>query len=285
MEIRPIGGPVGVDVLGIDDPTRLSADEVRQIEAALGEHLVVRLRGHPMDARRLAAFGRQFGELQRHIAKQYHHPDDADIVLMTNQDAQGHFDPVGARRGEDWHSDHAHEWIPPKATILHSLALPSPPGNTGFANMYQAYEAMPRQLKDRVTGRHATYCLGGRHAVNTALVGGKVPPAVVHPVIRQHPSTGRLSVFANPTSTLAIVGMSREESDALLDELFAWCRNEKYQWSQPWVLHDTVMWDNRCCWHKAGLDYPHDELRQFVRTMVRGTPTMERSEAEKLLTQ
>ena len=77
--------------------------------------------------------------------------------------------------------------------------------------------------------------------------------------------------------------MPRAESDALLDELFEWCSQERFQWQQQWQVGDTIMWENRAAWHSGNLDYPLDQLRKFYRTTLRGTPTVDRAEAEKLL--
>jgi taurine dioxygenase len=285
MRIQDIPGPVGADITGVDPRTPFTPDEVQQIDEALARRMVIRLRGAPLSATQLASFARQFGDLQPHIAKQYHHPDDSNIVLMTNQDANGNFDPIGARRGEDWHSDHTFEWVPPKATMLHSLVIPDSGGNTRFANMVMAFETMPPKLKSRVENLYGTFCLGGRNAVNTALVQNKLPPTVVHPVIRTHPVTGQRSVFANPTHSLGIVGMAQAEADELLDELFTWCDREEFQWRQVWQVADTIAWDNRCAWHQACLDYPMHQLRKFIRTTIRGTPPMDRSKAEGMLKQ
>jgi len=285
MRIENIPGPVGAEITGVDPRKSFSSEEIRQIDDALAKRLVIRFRGAPLSALQLASFARQFGDLQPHIAKQYHHPDDPNVVLMTNQDANGNFDPVGAKRGEDWHSDHTFEWIPPKATVLHSLAIPDSGGNTKFANMVMAFDTMPAKLKARVENLYGTFCLGGRHAVNTQLVGNKLPPTVVHPVFRVHPVTGLRSVFANPTHSLGIVGMSQKAADEILDELFTWCDREEFQWRQVWSVADTIAWDNRGACHQVCLDYPMHQLRKFIRTTIRGTPPMDRQKAEDMLRQ
>lgn len=283
MRIRDIPGPVGADIIDVNPRVQLTEDELRQLDLALANRLVIRFREAPLSAPQLASFTSQFGELQPHIAKQYHHPEDSNIVLMTNQDADGNFDQVGARRGEDWHSDHTFEWVPPKATALHSLVIPDRGGNTKFASMYMAYETMPSNLKSKVDNLYGTFCLGGRSALNTQLVDNKVPPTVVHPLVRTHPITKKRSVFANPTHSLGIVGMSASDSDALLDELFEWCERERFQWQQVWKVADTIMWDNRSAWHQASIDYPLDQLRKFIRTTVRGQALMDRGTAEDMM--
>ena len=275
MRIVDISGPLGADILEVDPRVPLTDDEIARLETALASRLVLRFRGTPLSAPQLAALARQFGKLQPHIAKRYHHPDDANIVLMTNQDASGKFDPVGARRGEGWHSDGTFEQVPPKATVLHSEAIPDRGGNTKFANMQQAFKAMPEVLKKRLSNLDGTFCLGGRNVLNLQLVNEKLPDAVAHPVVRIHPVTGLKSVFVNPTHSLGIVGMNKSDADELLDEIFARCEREEFQWQHEWRVADTVVWDNRGAWHQATLDYPRDQLRKFIRTTVSGTPIMQ----------
>jgi taurine dioxygenase len=286
MRIDHIPGPVGADVTDVDLSRPLSADEVRLLDDTLARRLVLRFRGMALSAAELASFAGQFGELEPHISKKYHHPDNANIVLVTNQDAEGNFDPIGAKRGQGWHSDHTFGWVPHKATLLHAQAIPDHGGNTMFANMYLAYETMPQKLKEKVNDRYGTFRLGGRNAIGTRVVGDKEMPAdVVHPLIRMHPQTGLPSVFANPVHSVGIVGMSQSSADELLDELFAWCEREEFQWQQVWRVSDLLMWDNRSAWHQVNANYPQNQLRKFIRTAIRGTETMDRLQAEALLKQ
>ncbi len=284
LQIRDLEGPIGAEVLGLNPDQPFSAAEKKALDDAFLRRLVLRFRGTPMTPQQLCAVSRQFGELQPHIALKYRLPEAPEVVLMINQDAQGNFDKVGAERGVGWHSDLAYDWSPAKCTFLHAVAVPSRGGNTKFANMYLAWETMPESLKKRVDGKLAAYCNGGRLGLNQGIQADKDRSGdVVHPVIRVHPETGRKSVYANPYHVVRILGMPRAESDALLDELFAWCEREEFQWQQQWQVGDTILWENRSAWHSGNLDYPLDELRKFYRTTVRGTPTVDRAEAEKLL--
>jgi len=285
LQIRDIDGPLGAEVSGLDPDRPMSAAELAAVNEAFLRRLVLRFRGMPMTPQQLCGFSRQFGELQPHIAKKYRHPEAEEVVLMINQDAQGNFDKVGAERGVGWHSDLAYDWCPAKATLLHAVAVPDRGGNTSFANMYLAWETMPEDLKRRVDGKFAAYCNGGRQGLNQGITPDPKDRLadVVHPVIRVHPETGRKSVYANPYHAIQILGMPRAESDALLDELFAWCDQKQFQWDQVWQVGDTIMWENRAAWHSGNLDYPLDQLRKFYRTTVRGTPTVDRAEADRLL--
>ena len=271
VEIKKLGDALGAEVRGIDPTRPLAPEDCRAVEQAFLDHLVLRFRDAPLTAAQLRDFGAQFGPLREHVAKDYRHPEVPEVVLMTNQDAQGNYDKVGAERGVGWHSDGTFERVPPKATLLHAIALPDRGGNTLFANMYLAYETMPESLRRRVEGLTAIFRLRGRKSQTQGIVKAddlKKMTDVEHPVIRVHPQTGKKSVFVNPHHTLAIAGMSREDSDALLEEIFEWCAREEFQWAQEWRPADTIMWEYRSAWHSGRDDYPKDQLRKFLRTTI-----------------
>lgn len=271
LEIRKLGDALGAEVRGVNPALPLAPADVRAVEQAFLDHLVLRFRDVPLTAVQLRNFGRQFGPLREHVAKDYRDPEVPEIVIMTNQDAKGNYDQVGAERGVGWHSDGTFEKVPPKATLLHAVALPDRGGNTLFANMYLAYETMPQDLKCRGDGKTALFRLRGRKQQTQGIVAAddlKKLTDVIHPVIRVHPQTGRKSVFVNPHHTLAIAGMSNGESEALLEEIFAWCYREEFQWEQEWQPGDTIMWENRSAWHSGRADYPKNQLRKFLRTTI-----------------
>jgi taurine dioxygenase len=284
LTFRDLPGPIGCEILGVNPDVPFTAAELDRVNDAFLRRLVLRFRGAPMTPQQLMAFSRPFGELVPHIAKKYRLPEAPEVVVMTNQDANGNFDKVGAERGVGWHSDLAYDWVPAKCTLLHAVAIPDRGGNTKFANMYMAYDTMPEALKRKLEGALATFRNGGRAGLNQGIhEKGEVIKNVVHPVIRVHPETGRKSVYANPYHIVAILGMPRAEGDALLAELFAHCEQKQFQWEQEWQVGDTIMWENRAAWHSGSLDYPLDQLRKFYRTTVRGTPTVNREEAERLM--
>ena len=278
IEVKTLGGPLGAEVVGVDPRLPLTAADKKIVEQAFLDHLVLRFRGAPMTAHQVRDFGKNFGELRPHVAKDYRHPEIPEVVLMTNLDKDGNYDKVGAERGVGWHSDGTFEPAPPKATVLHAVAVPDSGGNTIFANMYLAYDTMPEDLKSRVEGKMARFRLRGRKHQTQGIVAAadlKKMTDVIHPMIRVHPDTGKKSVYVNPHHTLSIEGMTREASDALLEELFAWCVREEFQWEQEWRAGDTIVWENRSAWHSGRADYPKNQLRQFIRTTVSERPLPE----------
>lgn len=271
LEIRKLGHALGAEIVGVNPAAPLTSSEIRQVEQAFLDHLVLRFRDAPMTTTQLRDFARQFGPLREHVAKNYRDVDVPEVVIMTNQDERGNYDAVGAERGVGWHSDGTFEAVPPKATVLHAVAVPDRGGNTIFANMYLAYETMPADLKGRVDGKMAIFRLRGRKQQTQGIVAAddlKRMRDVTHPVIRVHPQTGKKSVFVNPHHTLCIAGLSSAESDALLEEIFEWCTRDEFQWEQEWRAGDTIAWENRSAWHSGRSDYPKDQLRKFFRTTI-----------------
>ena len=276
VEIRLLGDAAGAEVLGLDMLGTWRPETQRLVYRAFLDHLVLVFRDRPMTPKQFTAFSRHFGKLQPHVAKSYRHPEAEDIVMMTNVDKDGSFDEVGANRGVGWHSDLSYDQVPANATLLHAVELPDRGGDTWFANMYRAYETMPEPLKRRISGRMALYRYGGRTGRSTEHLtsADNAKPDVIHPVVRLHPETGRPAVYVNPYHTVRIIGMSRAESDALLEEVFAWCDRPEFQWHHRWRLGDTIIWENRSAVHSGKLDYPLDQRRIFMRATVRGTNTL-----------
>ncbi len=271
IEIKKLGGPLGAEIRGVDPRAHLDADSVKAINQAFLDNLVIRFRDSAMSIAELRDFSRHFGILRPHVAKNYRDAQIPEVVVMTNQDANGNFDAVGAGRGVGWHVDGTFHQDPPKATVLHAVALPDHGGNTAFANMYMAYDTMPADLKRRAEGKFARHRLRGRKHHTQGIVNAddlKKMTDVIHPVIRRHPETGRKAVFVNPHHTLCIEGLSPTDSDELLDEICSWCARDEFQWEQEWQVGDTIVWENRSAWHSGRSDYPRDQLRKFYRTTL-----------------
>ena len=287
LTVTPSGTALGARIDNIDISQPLSNEEYAFVEKAFHDNLVVCISGKPYDDLALTRFGERFGELEISVAKSFHHNEFPHVTVLSNLTVDGK--PLGSNdSGQMWHTDMSYNRIAGRATILHSHLVPTrnglPLGDTAFRNMYLAWETMPEALQKRVDGRLATYRNGGRLGLNQGIQNDKDRSGdVVHPVIRVHPETGKKSVYANPYHVVRILGMPRSESDALLDELFEWCEREEFQWQQEWKVADTIMWENRAAWHSGNLDYPLNELRKFYRTTVRGTPTVDRAQAEKLM--
>lgn len=286
LEIKPLSDICGAQILGIDATQRLSSSDVAMIEQAFDRHKVLLIRKQPLAARELADFSAHFGELEVHVQTAYQHPEVPEVVQMTNKKADGTFDEVGAARGaaprtrDGWHSDLSFMQRPAKATLLHAVEIPDRGGNTCFSNTTMAYNSLPDELKRRLDGLAAEFVYGQakRNALAAkaaeALKGkAKTDTIAVHPVIVAHPKTGEPGIFVNPYTTSHIIGLTAEESEALIEQLTDQIEDQRFRWEHEWSVGDTLMWDNRGgLLHSGRIDYPRDQARRFTRTTVMGTP-------------
>lgn len=284
IAVRPIGKGFGAEIGGADLRRPLGPEAVAAVEGAFLDYRVLRFRGQPLTAGELSGFAARFGALQPHVQRKYQHPDDPNIVEMRNFDDDGKFDLAAASRGatarlrDGWHSDLSYDPVPAKATLLHALEIPSRGGNTCFADVEAAYEALPAATKRRLAGLRAEFTYGANRrnrltglAANALDREGRETTTAIHPVVCVHPVTRRPSIYVNPLMTVRVLDLSEAESDALLDELFDWMDRPAFRWEHEWRLGDTLMWENRGgVMHCGRLDYPRDERRRFIRTTVRG---------------
>lgn len=284
ITITPLSDFLGAEIGGIDTRRPINATDLAAVEQAFLVHRVLRFRDGPLDVPQLAAFSRQFGDLQPHVQRKFQHPEDPNVVEMRNYDDSGKFNLAAASRGamenlrDGWHSDLSYDPVPAKATLLHAVELPSHGGNTCFSDATRAYESLPEATKRRLAGLMAEFSYGNNTrnkmtnvAASSLDQQGRESTTVTHPVICAHPLTGRPAIYVNPLMTIRIAGIPEGESDALLDELFDALDHPDFRWEQEWRIGDTIMWENRGgVMHCGRLDYPRDQRRRFIRTTVRG---------------
>jgi len=272
MEIRRLGEQIGAEITGVDVRT-LSEGTFARIYQAWLDYNVIAVRDQHLSIDEFLAYSRRFGGLQTHYKKNANHTEHPELTVM----GVDKFRPDGsldlgiyARGGIGFHTDGAYDAEPFKATQLYALAIPSRGGDTYFASMYAAYNALPQALRRRLEGVHATY-LVGRHRNDPA------PPTdeelrtkgVSHPILGKHRETGRNVLYFDATKVMRIEGMSTAESDALVDELESYVVQPAGRYTHKWVKGDVVIWDNRCSFHKAAADYPPEEDRIHWRVSIK----------------
>jgi taurine dioxygenase len=265
LEISKLTPHCGVEIHGLDLAEPLEDALVKQIEQALAEHAVVFFRGQSLTPDQQKAFGRRFGEL--HI-----HPAFPDIL-------EGHPEIMVIRAdenskriaGEEWHSDVSCDPEPPMGSILHMHEVPPVGGDTLFASMYAAYEALSSPLQrmlETMTAVHdGEHVYRGRYGRNDD--AGAVYPKSEHPVIRTHPVSGRKALFVNRIFTTRIVQLTRHESDGLLAMLFSHIEMPEFQCRFRWQPGSIAFWDNRCAQHHAMWDY-YPQRRRGLRVTIKG---------------
>lgn len=210
---------------------------------------------------------------------QFHHPEHADILILSNVTKNGQ--PTGlADAGTYFHTDYSYLDVPARATMLYSIQVPKQGGDTLFANQYAAYDELPAGLKARIGNLVALHHYGNRDDQDK---GSRTVASVLseeqerkvdwvkHWVARPHPVTGRTALYSVSGSSFGIEGMPRNEALALLDELKAHATQEKYQLRLKYGVGDLVIWDNASLLHSATLTDPQDP-----RTLWRITVKEER---------
>ncbi len=275
IEIRRLGPQIGAEIHGVDVKA-LDGAGFAAIYRAWLDHNVAVVPGQELQIEDFLRYSRRFGVIRPHPSKMTRHPDYPEITLLgVNKFApDGQLNMAIYRRGaEGWHTDGAYDQDPFKATQLYALAVPSTGGDTLFASMYAAYDALPPRLRQRLDGRLGAFAYGGRRKA-TALLNEEDRDwkPVFHPIIRTHPETGRKALYFDPGKILRIEGLEDRESDALIEELTGYMIQPDAQYRHRWRKGDIVIWDNRCSYHKAAGDYPPEEDRIHWRVSINESP-------------
>jgi len=287
MWIQPTGGSLGADVHGVDLSQPVSDAVYQKMLSAWSEHLVLRFSGQRIDDATLMKFSARFGELDRvpiasadvdgansGVASEA--IDWVNVISSIKKDGKA----VGGLGSYElvWHTDMSYNPLPPRASLLYALEVPPDGGNTGFLNMYTAYETLPADLKRAVEGKTCIHDASKNSAGELRqgfqrTLDVRQTPGAVHPLVRLHPLSKRKALFLGRRPGAYIHGLAIEESEVLLDTLWAHVTQERFAWYQKWRVGDLVMWDNRCVMHRR--DAFDDSLRRLMhRTQIVGEPVL-----------
>jgi len=275
--VIPTGAALGADVIGADLMKPLDVAAFKAIETAWHQHLVLRFRGQQLDDPGLLAFARRFGDLDQ---APVHAVGDTDvdpypeITVMSNIKVNGK--PIGnlGHYEAEWHTDMSYNEKTPIGSLLYSLEVPPEGGDTGFSNMYAAFETLPPELKRAMIGKSCKHD-SSRTSVGDLRKGFKdvtdprEAPGTAHPIVRTHPATRRNALFLGRRRNAYIVGLPLAESEDLLNRLWAHASKPEFAWYQRWKVGDLVMWDNRCAMHRRDAFDPGSR-RLMHRTQIKG---------------
>ena len=260
LEIVPLTARIGAEIRGVD-LCRPTNHQLEEIAVAIATHQVILFRDQHLDHQSHKAFGRAFGELAIHTGVSGL-PDHPEIVPIHADENSKNV------AGENWHSDLTCNAEPPMGSILYLPVVPPIGGDTMFASMYAAYEALSPKMKAYLEGLTAVH--DGDHVYRPLFPDlDKRYPCNTHPVIRTHPVTGRKGIFVNSSYTTRIVEVPKEESDAILSYLYQHCANPNFHVRFKWEPHSVAFWDNRCTQHLAVWDY-YPATRSGFRVTVAG---------------
>jgi len=266
IEVRKLTPTIGAEIFGVDLARDLGNQQFQEIHDALMDNLVVFFREQTLTPGQQLDFGRRFGPLHIHPNAPQEIAEHPEILVIKADE--------NSKRvaGEEWHTDVSCDVEPPMGSILYMHEVPqNGGGDTMFANMYSAYEALSEPLKRLLEGCTAMHDSNKAHSYRHK-AGDRADmkfPSAEHPVVRTHPVTGRKSLYVNRGFTTHIVQLRRRESNALLEMLFQHIETPEFQCRFKWRKGSIAFWDNRCAQHHAMFDY-HPHRRYGHRVTVAG---------------
>jgi taurine dioxygenase len=276
ISVAPTGDALGAEVSGVD-LRRLTDADFAAIHRAWLDHLVLLFRAQTLSDDDLISFSRRFGELDwapiQENGRRFveGHPE---IYVVSNVVENGAaIGSLGAGEAV-WHTDMSYLDDPPKASMLYAIEVPPTGGNTGFSNMYRAYEELPEALKRRLAGlrvKHdGTYNSGGyvRQGVSPT-DDPREASGTYHPIICTHPETMRKCLYLGRRRNAYIEGFDLVGSEALLDEVWRYATRDELTWYNRWRAGDVVLWDNRCTMHRRD-PFDASSRRIMHRTQIKG---------------
>ena len=273
MKSKTIKGNFGIEFYDVDVNTMTEA-ELAEAQAAQDEHGVIFFRDQSLTCEQHIGFAKRWGDVV--INRFFEHVDGYEQIAMVRKEPE-HTMVVG----ESWHTDHSYDLIPARGSILYAREVPKKGGDTLFANLCNAYDALPGELKKTLEGLRAVH--SSRHVFSQQAVENSQPDedrfhnfgrAVqdsIHPVVIVHPQSGKKALYVNPCFTLRFEGWSQEESRPLLDFLYQHALQPATTVGFRWQAGSIAFWDNRATWHQAQNDYP-TERRLMHRITLQGCP-------------
>jgi taurine dioxygenase len=264
FEVNPVTGVIGADVTGIDLRDPLDEQTVDALRGALARHLVLFFRDQDITPEQHIALGRRFGKLSP-APFGPKHPDHPEMTVLDQISPKG-------EGSDNWHTDNTFMPQPPLGSILRAVTLPSVGGDTCFASMYAAYEALSPSLRDMLEPLRATHDLTRmlRKAISNGQAGDDFDdmarrwPPVSHPVIRTNPHTGQKALFVNGQWTVFIEGLTERENSVLLPFLSDHVRSPEFQCRFHWQPNSIAFWDNRWVQHYGVADYAERRVMQRI---------------------
>ncbi len=256
---------IGAQIGGVNLGQPLVNRQMDEVHRAFSDNAVIFFRDQQLTPEQHLAFGRNFGALHIHPAAPHAFGHPELMIIHADKDSP-------RANGEGWHSDVSCDPQPPMGSILYISQCPPHGGDTLFASMYAAYEALSDRMKAYLDGMVAVH--DGEEAYrgtyrNLGVADKPVYPRAEHPVVRTHPVTGRKALYVNRGFTRRLVGVPRDESAAMLAYLFDHAENPLFQCRFRWQAGSVAFWDNRCVQHRAMWDYwPH--TRSGFRVTVAG---------------
>jgi taurine dioxygenase len=276
IQARPLSPALGAEIDGVDIAAGIDDEQFTELRQAFVDYSVIFFRDQDLTPEQHIAFAERWGPINvnRFFRAVATHPRIAEVRKEPHQKAN---------IGSSWHTDHSYDELPALGSILYAREVPSVGGDTMFASMYAAYDALSDGLKkmlSRMNAEHSSrhaFGAGAYAATDMEDLGGRLGNAeaaiqdAVHPVVIRHPLSGRPALYVNGDFTVKFEGWTQAESQPLLDYLYVHARRNEFTCRFHWRPGSIAIWDNRATHHCALNDY-HGEGRLMHRITIGGEP-------------
>ena len=273
IDVKPLSGALGAEIEGVDIASGLGEEQFAEIYRAFADYSVILFRNQSLTQEQHIAFARRWGDINvnRFFTGVAENPIIAEVRKEPDQ---------GTNIGRNWHTDHSYDTIPALGSILYAREVPEVGGDTMFASMYRAYETLSPGLQETLenlnalhSSRHVFGVMNGRKPDQSGRIGNPelATQDAIHPIIIEHPISGRKALYVNSTFTVQIEGWTKEESQPLLQYLYRHASQPDFTCRIRWEKDALAIWDNRATWHCALNDY-QGQRRLMHRITIEGVP-------------
>ena len=274
LELVPINESIGTEVRGVDVTERISAPDFDRIYQAWIDTTILLFRGQSMTPLKQIEFTQRFGEVMRYTRSEFGESEHPEILVLSNLTKAGKLigSPVS---GRVWHTDGHYLIQPPAGSMLYSIEVPPAGGDTWFANMIAAYDALPEVTKHRIEHLRVVISRLQSRPYNYP---DRPPPSalekaewidVTHPIVRIHEVSGRRAIYAGGNVPWRIEGMGEQESIPLVTFIQEFSVQPRFTYRHHWLPGDIIVWDNRSAMHRATL-YDHINDRRLLNRTTFG---------------
>ena len=270
FKVKPLSNLMGAQITGIDLRNKISKETKAELLKVITNHLVVCIKGQKLSPSKLADVSRLFGKPKQYFVKDETVDNIPEVIIVSNRTRENKPKVYASH----WHTDDSYRKKPATLTFMYPDILPENGGGTDFINCYSVYDDLPQELKIKIKKLRAVHKWQSRRNVSEVVKltkeQEKDTPPVEHPLIRTHPMSNKKSLYINPNRIDHISGFNETDSDKLLDEIYEFSFQDKFQYRHNYEKGDLVIWDNRCTMHKANSDYDVSHLRIMHRVMLEG---------------
>ena len=267
---RSLSTTFGAEVLDFQLTENPSDEDTSWIKELWAEHKLLLFRNQTFNEAGLVGFSQRFGDLEIHVREEYLSPEHPEILYVSNIERDGKRIGILSDNEVGWHYDQIYLPKPAVGSLLMADTLPPEGGNTEFADMCAAWDALPEETRNRLDGALANQSYEAFNRAYSVPTNNKQKarsPDIHHPIARTHPVTGRKALYLCPGMTTEIVGWGPAESEEMLSFLFDWTTRPEFVYSHAWKPGDALMWDNACTMHRRDPFNPQHH-RLMKRTTI-----------------